>query len=493
MVRRLLTTIAWAALALGSYGTMASPAVRSSPNLKHVLLRESMGFHDEVYAAFLSDLGASPYIKTTFSQLRSRWGMAEITDSMSFINPLTAQGAHHTNGRTFEITPQAIIEAKVDTIIAVSCDSDFEWRSAEWQRVFHETDVQLICVCHSPGGVSGTAKFYESTTKLWIDADRITFLVLSEHVGKYLQADMTKRGSKPVRWEVYVPVFELPERIRTDKAEEKRKSFVIQGNFESNRRDYNAVFQRFSEGLASLPAKTPKAEKPGLVLIGSGKPLKIPANLTDNVEMHLNLDYPDYYKTLGQSSVLLPAFGSSEYFFKKASSTINAAIIGGTIIVGDKKLLDTYTFLDEEIVFKTLEGESDVQAAMRYLALDKAKRNRRLSYIRGYRARIIQQNRALLNELVNPAAVAADRGGVIGHYYHAAKSMSAEHPSSTASAFVFLVVIALAFICRKTIVTQLRRVMDRASTNKGNYLPIGSHSTEALQLDRSPFQAASSA
>ncbi|KAF6767057.1 hypothetical protein PSEUBRA_002205 [Kalmanozyma brasiliensis GHG001] len=476
MVRRLLTTLACAAFALGT--TMASPASRSSSDLKHVLLRESEGYHDEVYAAFLSDLGASPYIKTTFSQHYSRWGMPEITSSFPFINPLTTQGFNHTNSREFEITPQAIIENKVDAILSVSCDYDVDKRTAEWQRLFHETDVQLLCVYHDPGGHSGPGKYYDSLTKLWIDADRITFLVLSEHVGKWLQDDMTKRGSKPIHWEVYIPVFELPQGIRTERAEDKHKSFVIQGNFESGRRDYNAVFQRFGEGLASLPAGTSKAEKPGLVLIGSGKPLKIPANLADNVDMHMNLEYPAFYKTLGQSSVLLPAFASPLYFIKKASSTINAAIIGGTIIIGDQKMLDAYTFLDEEIVFKTLPGESDVQAAMRYLALDKATRNRKLTYIRGYRARIIQQNRALLNELVNPAAVAADHHGVLGDYLHAAKSVPAEHPSSTASAFVFLIGIALAFIFRRTLVTQVRQLMDRLSTNKRDYLPVGSHSTD---------------
>lgn len=399
MARGILSAIVWGSLLAASYvsatpvaNTVASTSTASQPEIKHVLLRESEGYHDEVWAPFLTDLASSPFIRTTFSRHYHRWNMSNITDRIQFVNTPNLRGFGYKNKAEFPITPEQIIENKVDYLLTVSCDADLYYRPAEYQRLFHQTNVKLLCVDQNTHNLAGAIKQYNDVTKHWIDSDRITFLVLSEHVGKNLQKQMIQRSSKPIDYEVYIPVMDLPKGIETEHAEEKQKAFVIQGNFESGRKDYNKVFQHLRDGLKMLPTGTPPSERPKLVLIGSGKKLEIPKDLAANVDMHMNLEYPEFYKALGQSAVLLPAFGSPQYYTQKASSAINAAIIGGTVIIGNQTMLDSYTFLDDNIVFSTQPGESDVQAAMRYLSLDKTTRNNQLQYIREYRHKTIRQN-----------------------------------------------------------------------------------------------------
>ncbi|SPO30579.1 uncharacterized protein UTRI_05196 [Ustilago trichophora] len=476
MTTRLLSSLICGTFLLGS--VVATPVTTSAqPSIKHVVLRESEGYHDEVWAPLLTDLASSPYIKTTFSRHWVRWNMPNITDRISFVNPPHLQGWGTSDLGEFPITPEAVLENKVDYILDVSCDADVYYRPAEYQRLFHETNVKLLCVNHDTHNFAGTVKQYQDVTKLYIDADRITFLVLSEHVGKNLQKQFVSRGSKPVNYEVYVPVMDLPQGIETERAEDKEKAFVIQGNFESGRRDYNQVFQHLREGLAALPSGTAESEKPKLVLIGSGKKLEIPEDLTKNVDIHMNLEYPEFYKTLGKSAVLLPAFGRPAYYIEKASSTINAAIIGGTVIIGNQTMLDAYTFLNDQIVFNTNPGESDVQAAIRYLSLDKATRNHRLKYIREYRHRLIRKNRALLEELINPAAVASSKStkAIVGQYLDAAKSIPVEHPHSSGAGFVVFLGLIVAFIFRRSLVRQYKSFKGQyfaAQNAERNYIPV---------------------
>ncbi|SPO31157.1 uncharacterized protein UTRI_05196_B [Ustilago trichophora] len=488
MAIRLLSSLVCGALLLSS--TLATPVTTSAqPSIKHVLLRESEGYHDEVWAPFLADLASSPHIKTTFSRHYHRWNMPNITDRIPFVNPPTLQGFGTSHKTEFPITPEAVLEKKVDYILTISCDADFYWRPAEYQRLFHETDVKLLCVNHDTHNVAGAIKQYRDVTKLWIDANRIIFLVLSEHVGKNLQKQLAARGSKPVNYEVYVPVMDLPQGIETERAEDKEKAFVIQGNFESGRRDYNKVFQHLRDGLAALPAGTTESEKPKLVLIGSGKKLEIPQDLTKNVDMHMNLEYPEFYKTLGKSAVLLPAFGGPAYYTEKASSTINAAIIGGTVIIGNQTMLNAYTFLNDKIVFNTNPGESDVQAAIRYLSLDQTTRNDRLKYIREYRHQLIRQNRALLEELVNPSAVASQASNkstkaMVGQYFDAAKSIPAEHPHSSGAGFVVFLGLILAFIFRRSLVRQYKSIKGQyfaEQTAERDYIPVSMSNTPVMR------------
>ncbi|KAJ9475060.1 hypothetical protein PHBOTO_004938 [Pseudozyma hubeiensis] len=452
---------------------LAVSVTTAADGIKHVLVHEAQGYHDEVWAAFLADLGASPHIKTTFSRRNVRWNMPVITDTFTSVNPLTIVG-FNTSKPQFSITPEKVIENKVDYILSISCDASIYFSPEEFQRLYHNTDVKLLCVNHDTHDMAGPVKQYHDVTKMWIDSDRITFLVLSEHVGKALQKQMLSRGSKPISYEVYIPVFDLPAGIETATAEDKQMQFVIQGNFETGRRDYGRAFDHFRKGLAAL---SPSAKKPKLVLIGSGKPLAIPSDLKGNVDMHLNLQYPEYYKTLGRSAALLPAFGQAAYYTNKASSTINAAIIGGVTIIGNQTMLDSYTFLDDRIVFKMQPGESDVQAAMRYLALDTATRNSRLKYIREYRHRIIKQNRELLEELINPQAAAAFRAshsaaGAFSEYVDRVKSVPTEHPRSSGAGFVVFIGLVVAFVFRRSLVMQARQMKYTYLGGRENYVPV---------------------
>ena len=478
MATRLIAALACGVLLTTS--SVATPVQTTTPALKHVLLRESEGYHDEVCAPLLTDLGSSPYIRTTFSRHYHRWNMPNITDRIQFVNPAHIQG-YDTNEAEFDISPPHLIANQIDYILDVSCDADVYYRPEMYQRIFHDTNVHLLCVDHDTHNWSGAVKKYNEVTRLFIDADRITFIVLSEHVGKALQQQFMARGSKPINYHVYIPVFDLPQGIEVENSEDKQKAFVIQGNFEPGRRDYNTVFQHLRDGLAALPANTPSEEKPKLVLIGSGKPPSIPTDLQANIDMHTNLEYPQFYSTLSKSAVLLPAFGSFKYYVEKASSTINAAIIGGTVIIGNQTMLDSYTFLDNNIVFTTNPGESDVQAAIRYLSLDKTTRNNRLKYIREYRHKLIRQNRALLDQLINPDAVAAAQKSTInslaGHYFQEAKSIPVDHPHSSGAGFLIVLGLILAIIFRRSLVKQYRRIKSqyveqRQLHDTAEYIPV---------------------
>lgn len=68
-----------------------------------------------------------------------------------------------------------------------------------------------------------------------------------------------------------------------------------------------------------------------------------------------------YYRMVRDSYAVLPAFASDIYYTKKSSSSVAAAVVCGTPLIADLKLLNAYPYLTKVCFF---QHPSAINAAM---------------------------------------------------------------------------------------------------------------------------------
>jgi len=136
--------------------------------------------------------------------------------------------------------------------------------------------------------------------------------------------------------------------------------FVVQGLFESSRRQYGSLLRQLAEVLSN---NTLAWQHFRLLFLGSGPNLQLDSHqvLRERVDVVQDAPYLQFYEELSRNVALLPAFASDLYYEKKSSSSIGAALIAGTPLIANRTLLAAYSFLDEAAIYFLNDGESEVQ------------------------------------------------------------------------------------------------------------------------------------
>jgi hypothetical protein len=339
-----------------------------------VAVLESEGCHDEVTAALVYAFAQQPRTNVTLYLKKARFGIQPIYDSFfASGRPGAADAPIPATSRHF--SPRDLHKAPPQVVVMVTGEFDFSFEAGLAYLFKHSPTTRLLCVIHHADlwrVVEDDAATHQLVVKAapWIASRRITFLALSPHVRDYLLKTITPTWKLitdvPPRIETFVPVFPVDPALSSATSYNlgaDEIGFAIQGNASPGRRNYTKVVLQLAELRRHKTAPNVRLH----LLSGSSAIdlLAIPAEVAAHVVVHRSLDYADYYGLLGQNAALLTAFDSTAYYYERASSTIPAALISGTPVIADQRLLDAYSYLDRTLVWFRQSSEEEMDVAVK--------------------------------------------------------------------------------------------------------------------------------
>jgi hypothetical protein len=142
--------------------------------------------------------------------------------------------------------------------------------------------------------------------------------------------------------------------------------FAIQGNFDSTRRNYTAIWEGMLNKLHDEKISADERFMINVIGNGNASSLNVPPNLKNRVHTHVGLGFVSFYDTIYHNLALLPSFASNAYVTTKFSSTVISSLITGAPLVSSTSMLTAYTFFNESttILQRKEENITDVMARM---------------------------------------------------------------------------------------------------------------------------------
>ena len=371
-----------------------------------------MGWHDEVYAAYVHAFLSQPAddVELALFFKEPRWGMPDLL-------------------KTFDNLPQSLPEHvyydihaldlfEPDIIVSVSCEYDLRELAERLDVLFERKRTYLFCTAHYADLWDGHHEWIEPSLTKWIEEGRVSVLTLSPHVregffkpGWGMSPWESLKGHKdgesnetsaPIPWppvEVFVPVFPPSNNDsmgeRQDEDEDEGVSFAIQGGVTDNR-DYSRVMNYLAD-LQQRSTTNNSISDVFLHIIGSGGweasvQDSVPDSVQNQIFFDSNLDYLDYYAYLGAKTALLPAFSKDVYLETISSSSIPASLIGGVPVVATPALLTPHSHLPEGDVYVQEDGETELEAIQRVVQMSDEERRAKTKTVRTMRDRMVKSN-----------------------------------------------------------------------------------------------------
>ncbi|KAK4938945.1 hypothetical protein LTR10_020693 [Elasticomyces elasticus] len=324
------------------------------PDPLRVWIIESTGSHDEVRAALVHSFGGLDHGEITMFRLMDRFDIHDIMDNFTMEAPVKSI-------RGSQVFEHAMHELPLPhVVVSTTCEADLNELAEPMHYLLANSSAHLFCtIHHADHWVKGR---HVEVAREWVEKGRIDFLGLSKHtVDYFVRKVATQWDSRtPFKARAYPPLFpvQLPE------SEAGTVDLAMQGDYSPSRRNYRSIFK----GLGQVVSKVEEYgqnETVALRLLGHGKKPLVPARIKNHVVFDEGLSYPDFYSRLSSSFAVLPAFASSDYLDRKASSTIPAALIAGAPVLADEQLLASYTYLPKEAVWMMKPGETEMMAMAR--------------------------------------------------------------------------------------------------------------------------------
>ncbi|KAL7268694.1 hypothetical protein RUND412_008674 [Rhizina undulata] len=349
-----------------------------------VTIIETGGSLDEVIAALAHSFGRD----VSIYQLRALYGIADVMASFSLPKPLPR--SQHLD-RFVEMGNMSR-EDMPDVFVAGTCELDVVKFSPQLQHILEHGSTYLVCVVHHAD--RWVHPELEAAVKPWVLKNRIEFWTLSPHTAEFLQREsITKWASSAseiaplIRH--FVPVFPVEPETENggeEKEAEESLSFGLQGKYDTSRRDYASFFSRLESFLSA------SRKNISVHLLGYGTHPAVPDAVQEHVVFDEKLDYTSFYTILSQTFALLPAFATSEYLDRKASSSVPAALIAGTPLVSTNDMLSAYSYIDEDVVWLQADGKSDLDVVGEILEMKPEERRKKKENVRRRRREIIEEN-----------------------------------------------------------------------------------------------------
>lgn len=361
---------------------------------------ESVGTHDEVWAAMLDAFGGNPDAEISLYLKTKRYGVAEIMKNLKLNAPITK------DARLDKLNPEIGSKAAApapDVLVSITCELDLEDKRVvdTLEHLLQNEKTWLMCLFHhADRWVKGQ---HVDIIRRWVDAERAEFVGLSQHTVDYLTQHTIPKWNtdKPILARAIPPVLpvSLPE---FDAATAPGLSLAMQGDYEPNRRNYAGIFSQLDTIVDKAPEANMSVDKVMLHLIGHGNRPSVPDDVKHHVQFDASLSYPDFYALLDKMFALLPAFASDTYYSHKASSSVPASLIAGTPIVANKQLLDAYSYLPREATWEQHDGEEELDVIARVMG-NKEEYLYRRELVQKACKDIAKQNRINTIEWVNEA------------------------------------------------------------------------------------------
>lgn len=328
---------------LSSVGNVGLPSSPIATPLR-IAITETCGCHDEVVAALVHAFGPQSSVQLSLYQREQRYVIAEVLNGFQLKYPLPPCQPPET----FIDNAETRIP---DIVVATTCEFEMMSLRSRFQTLFEEGKTYLFCVMHHAD--RWIFPFLAEAAIQWLDRSLLTFITLSPHTATYLRDSVVSgraiNGTAPIV--TLPPVFPVPLPPLASINMRGELAFAIQGNFETERRDYAHIFASLSS-FQGPPTKFPKTSRNVSVhLLGHGDHPPVPAKVSSHAMFDEDLTYPEFYTIVARPFALLPAFATDEYYQTKASSFVPAALIGGTPLVAIRKLLEEYAYLPAEAVY----------------------------------------------------------------------------------------------------------------------------------------------
>jgi hypothetical protein len=357
---------------------------------KKVAVLNYAGAHDEVVVSIIYTLGQIPEYDVDVFFTTPRYGIEKIM-SPFYSKPLQDP---YSFGSHYEPSTYP------DVLIMASCDgSDIYYvGGAVETMVAAKPDMKVMCIVHNPQ----TLQDVHFRISPLAEKGVLTMVGLSPHVADYLKdhklPDLAKEFNPSfanIPTTVFVPTFDyrLPKSCSTSGSTEMneacKSNFVVQGIFESGRRDYGSLFDHL---LNKVAADQEDWKDFHLLLLGQGSPFDLQEPLSSHVSTYNDLPYLEYYDKIHHSLALLPAFASDSYLLYKASSSVGAALLTGVPLIADQALLDSYRHLSKDGVYFQNDGEHFIDTVERIRKLSVMDMNEKRGNASAMNSRIIKEN-----------------------------------------------------------------------------------------------------
>ncbi|KAI5789101.1 hypothetical protein EDC01DRAFT_127676 [Geopyxis carbonaria] len=376
---------------MGNLHTDSQQDLISQPKIHRVTITETGGSHDEVVAALVHSFGSQPDVTIDLYQLLPRYGIKEIMNSFALSHSLPSPKPPG-QFRSFGME-----KARPDFFVAGTCELDIVDNSLKphLETLLKEGKTYLFCVVHHAD--RWTNPKLKEAIRPWVEKNLVEFWSLSPHTAKFLREKSITRWENPtgvqplVRY--FVPVF--PVLLATEpELDTGDMSFGMQGDYDPSRRDYSSIFEGLAKFLQDGGNSGGQTKSPNVTmhLLGHGTHPVVPEAIKNHVSFDERLSYSEYYSILSRTFALLPAFATNEYLDRKASSSVPAALIAGTPLVASQSIIDAYSYINNEIVWRQEDGETDLAVVGKILKLDQTDRTIKKSAVKKRCAEIIQEN-----------------------------------------------------------------------------------------------------
>ncbi|TLD26255.1 gb [Venturia nashicola] len=363
-----------------------------------ITITESGGSHDEVTAALIHAFGNQESVEISTYLLLQRYGIADIIHGFNLSSPLVSTKPPNAFEASLDASPLPHI------LIAATCEIEIVELAKAYEMLLLKGKTFLFCVVHhAERWVEG--KLVDKI-RPWVEEERVHFIGLSEHTVKYLRQHCVPNWdmAASVLADALPPVF--PIAIEAPMESNTALTFALQGDYDLARRDYTSIFEGLSEIIdlvqnRSMEYNQSVPQTITLRLIGHGdnKP-EVPELLKSHVSFDEGLDYKLFYTLLSRTFTLLPSFASKDYYDVKASSTIPAALIAGTPLVANTELLEAYTYVPKNAVWKQEEGESEMDVVRRVVQMSQIEHEKRREVVREVCSELVERNIELVREWI---------------------------------------------------------------------------------------------
>ncbi|KAJ3045531.1 hypothetical protein HDV00_009188 [Rhizophlyctis rosea] len=381
------------------------PPTRSGSHLRIALINSPL-YHAEVVLPLLYAFGHQPNVSLElfeYQKAMNKFGLKPI---------LLSQAPPNSNFKIRSPLELQHLEYVPDVAILTTCARDLEVLPWHFVNVSSpKAPREIICLVHGANEWSKQRSVWRKLADPWVRASRLNFLTLSDHVNDYVADHLPLWKMSPRPDSAYTPTYKnkvarllpaFPPVFHTPTSNRTLPYIAIQGNFQSYRRNYTAVFQRM---LSHLP--TLKQYNASLHLLGSGRRRpRIPAKLKPYVRIHAELDFPPYWNLLAESIAIIPAFANDDYLINRASSTIATSMIAGAPIIAPMEVIDKYQYLtggDHHAAPSWVqeEGEDEIDTFIRVLKLGEAEWVRMKREVRERRVELVEDNLRVVGEVLD--------------------------------------------------------------------------------------------
>lgn len=371
-----------------------------------------MGWHDEVYAAYVHSFFSQPDVEVSLFFKEPRWGMPELLETFQLPLPDYVY---------YDINALNLVEP--DIIVSVTCEYDVQQLIKRLDVLFERKKTYFFCTAHYASEWDYQHEWMEPALTKWIEAGLLTIVTLSPHV----QEAFHKPGWGLSQWEslgrkdessnatstatpwppidVFVPVFPPTDVSKSGQEDPKEVSFAIPGGV-TDSRDYSRVMNY----LADLQESNSTSDSVSLHIIGSGGweasvHDSVPDSVQNNIFFDSNLDYIDYYAYLSTKSALIPAFSKEGYFTKISSSSIPASVIGGVPLIATREMLKSYSYLQEGDVYVQEDGETELNAIEKVVKMSDEERKAKTKTVHAIRDRMVKNNVKMVGRWIEDVRV----------------------------------------------------------------------------------------